>query len=109
MAQISEKWKQIASGWLGDESGRHCHWCKHMVSEDGCVTCGNKASPFCDGDRIRTWDGLDCASKCPVWELNEWYTDDANYDSTFNTANTQRDRREAYGQRDGSEGAINET
>ena len=24
-------------------------------------------------------------------------------------ANTQRDRREAYGQRDGSEGAINET
>jgi hypothetical protein len=75
---ITEKWGLIAKSWLGVASGRHCHWCKHKISCDFEVTCGNKASPYCDGERIRTWDGQSCARACQVFELNNWYKDDAN-------------------------------
>lgn len=88
MTGISNKWKQVAKNWLGIESGRHCHWCKHMVSKDGEVICNNKVSPFADGDRIRTWDGEICAKDCPVFELNDWYKDDANFERTFDTKST---------------------
>jgi len=54
-----------------------------MQSEEGEVTCTNKDSPYCDGDRIRTWDGLECATKCPVFELDDWYTADKNYEEYF--------------------------
>jgi len=80
---ISTKWSRLALSVLGDKDGRHCHWCKYMQSEEGEVTCTNKNSPFCDGDRIRTWDGLGCASVCKVFELDDWYTNDNNYDEYF--------------------------
>ena len=82
---ISPKWSKLAKAVLGDKSGRHCHWCKFIQSvEDGSeVHCSNKDSPFCDGDRIRTWDGQECASKCKVFELDEWYTQDENHEAYF--------------------------
>lgn len=81
---ISPKWRKLAKNVLGVAIGRHCHWCKYMVSNDGEVTCGNPKSPFAaDGDRIRTWDGVECAKQCRVFELNEWYKSDENYDKTF--------------------------
>lgn len=80
---ISAKWKHIAASWLGTSSGRHCHWCKYMLSEEGEVRCGNQNSQFCDGDRIRSWDGATCAAECSVFELDEWYTCDENFDKTF--------------------------
>lgn len=80
---ISKKWRKIASNFIGVPSGRHCHWCKHKVSKDGDVTCGNKASPFADGDRIHSWDGGKCARGCSVFELDQWYTDNDNYDKSF--------------------------
>ena len=82
---ISKRWEKVALSFLGEKTGKHCHWCKYMVSEDGDVTCGNKASQFCDGDRIRSWDGLECARKCGVFGLNEWYKSDENYRKTFKT------------------------
>jgi hypothetical protein len=83
MNKISKKWKPVAWAWLGNKQGKHCHWCEFMDSEDGEVTCGNPESKFCDGNRIRTWDGLQCAKECGHFILNEWYTKDENYDSTF--------------------------
>jgi hypothetical protein len=83
MTGISNRWKKIASGVLGIESGKHCHWCKHMISKDGSVTCGNPDSPFHDGDRIRTWDGKHCAERCPVFELDDWYKKDSNIERSF--------------------------
>ena len=75
---ISPKWSELATGWLGVASGRHCHWCKHIVHDDGESTCGNDKGKFYDGDRIRTWDGVDCAAECECFELSEYYTDDKN-------------------------------
>jgi len=80
---ISVKWSRLALSVLGDKDGRHCHWCKFIDSDGDTVCCSNKDSPFCDDDRIRTWDGLECASKCKVFELNKWYTDDKNYEEYF--------------------------
>lgn len=76
---ISPKWSKLAENVLGDKDGRHCHWCKFLQSDGDTVHCSNKDSPYCDGDRIRTWDGLECASKCSVFELDDWYTLDRNY------------------------------
>jgi hypothetical protein len=83
MNKISPKWIPVAIGWLGNKDGKHCHWCKFMKSDDGEVTCKNPDSQFCDGDRIRTWDGLWCAERCGLFELDEWYTKNENYDSFF--------------------------
>jgi hypothetical protein len=84
MPTISKKWKIVAKNWLGTVTGKHCHWCRFMKSEEGEVTCTNINSMFCDGDRIRTWDGIGCAKECGLFEINEWYTKDENYDKTFN-------------------------
>ena len=51
---ISPKWSRLAKNVLGNEMGRHCHWCKFMESDGDTVHCSNKDSPFCNGDRIRT-------------------------------------------------------
>jgi hypothetical protein len=82
---ISPLWVSVALLWTGNKEGRHCHWCKHMISEDGEVRCGNKGSQYYDGDRIRTWNGEYCAKHCVVFELDDWYKSDSNYDSTFNS------------------------
>lgn len=79
--RISPKWAKFAEGWLGTADGRHCHWCKYIHCEDGGAECENIKSPFCDGDRIRTWDGIVCATNCPVFELDDWYKSDNNFDS----------------------------
>lgn len=81
--QISSKWSKLALSVLGDVAGRHCHWCRFIDTEEGEAHCLNKDSPYCDDGRIRTWDGLECASKCKVFELDGWYTDDKNYNKTF--------------------------
>ena len=83
MKSISPKWSRLAESVLGDKTGRHCHWCKFIKTGEGEACCSNKNSPYCDGDRIRTWDGLECASKCSVFELDVWYTGDKNYDKYF--------------------------
>ena len=83
MNKISPKWIPVAKGWLGNEEGKHCHWCKFKDTEEGEVTCSNPKSKFCDGNRIRTWDGLGCAEECGFFELDEWYTKDENYDEYF--------------------------
>ncbi len=80
---ISDKWSKLALSVLGDKGGKHCHWCKFIDCDDGEAHCLYKESQFCDDDRIRTWDGLDCASKCTLFELDGWYTDDINYDTVF--------------------------
>ena len=80
---ISPKWSKLALHVLGDKDGRHCHWCKFIDFEEGEAHCINGDSPFCDGDRIRTWDGLECASKCKAFQLDDWYTDDKNYEEYF--------------------------
>lgn len=87
---ISGKWSQLALSMLGDKNGRHCHWCQFIHCEDSTAECFNEASPFCDGDRIRTWDGLECASKCKVFELDDWYTEDKNYEEYFGEVNDER-------------------
>ena len=81
--KISKKWSQIATNWLGNSEGKHCHWCRFKLSEEGEVTCDNLKSKFCDGGRIRSWDGLDCAKECGYFEIDEWYTKDKNYYKTF--------------------------
>ena len=83
---ISPKWRALATGFLGVPDGRHCHWCEHMVSEEGEVTCGNNRSKV-DG-RIRSWDGEQCAKECKVFKLSEWYTKDENHDAYFHTKPT---------------------
>jgi hypothetical protein len=83
MNQISPKWKPVAKGWLGNSNGKHCHWCSFAEFGDGEVTCGNPKSKFHDGDRIRTWDGLQCAKECGLFELDKWYTEDKNFDDYF--------------------------
>ena len=80
---ISKKWIDVAKFWTGNKNGKHCHWCKFIITEDGEATCGNTLSKFCDGDRIRSWDGLDCAKQCGLFELDDWYKDDKNYDEYF--------------------------
>lgn len=80
---ISPKWSKCARTMVGNSQGIHCHWCKYMRSQDGYVTCTNKKSRYCDGDRIRTWDGNFCAKRCGHFKLNSWYTKDKNYDITF--------------------------
>jgi len=90
MNKISKKWKPVAIAWVGNKYGKHCHWCSFMDSDDGEVTCSNPNSKFCDGDRIRTWDGLECAKECGVFELNEWYTKDENYDGIFKNNNEKK-------------------
>ncbi len=83
MSIISVKWTKLAKSVLGDETGRHCHWCKYIDCDDGEAHCLNENSQFCDGDRIRTWDGLHCASRCKAFELDDWYTEDKNYEEYF--------------------------
>ena len=80
---ISPKWSKLAKSVVGNKEGKHCHWCKHMKSEDGEVTCENPKSKFSDGERIRTWDGEGCANECGVFELSPWYESDKNYDKYF--------------------------
>ena len=75
---IGKEWAVFAKGWLGYSDGKHCHWCEHMVSEEGTVECGNPDSKFFDGDRIRTWDGRGCAVNCECFSLDAWYRDDSN-------------------------------
>ena len=78
---ISEKWKPLASLWLGSEAGEHCHWCKHIVEDDGTVECGNPDSEI--KGRIRTWDGEGCARRCKIFELLDRYKSDKNHDEYF--------------------------
>lgn len=80
---ISPKWSSLAKSILGEKNGRHCHWCEFANPDEGEVTCLNEKSEFCDGDRIRTWDGIKCASRCGAFKLDVWYTNDKNYDITF--------------------------
>lgn len=77
---ISKKWKDVARMWLGDEWGRHCHWCKFIEYDDGCSFCKKPKSKFADGNRIRSWDGKQCAEECGLFELKDWYKDDKKYD-----------------------------
>lgn len=83
MDDISLKWQSLSYALFGNYHGKHCHWCRFKKSNDGEVYCTNKKSMFHDGDRIRTWDGVYCAKKCGLFELDEWYTDDKNYDDYF--------------------------
>lgn len=83
MNKISLKWKRVAYFWTGNKKGKHCHWCKFAKIEDCEVYCGNKKSKFCDGKRIRTWDGESCAKKCGYFEIAKWYTSDRNFNKTF--------------------------
>lgn len=80
---ISKEWSIVANAWLGNKYGKHCHWCKYMLSEEGEVTCNNPDSKFFDGERIRSWDGLYCAEECGLFELNSWYKDDKNFYEYF--------------------------
>ncbi len=80
MKPISPKWSKLALSVLGDKNGRHCHWCKFIRTDGDIAICTNKDSLFCDGDRIRTWDGLECASQCKVFELDDWYSDNKKYE-----------------------------
>ena len=77
--KISSKWSDFALSLFGNKGGEHCHWCKFIESDGGEAHCINKKSEFCDEDRIRTWDGIGCAKKCGYFELDEWYTSDANF------------------------------
>ena len=78
---IAPKWVVFARGWLDIESGQHCHWCKHIVHDDGESHCSNPNSRYCDGDRIRTWDGETCAETCGCFELSDWYKADENFEA----------------------------
>ncbi len=83
-ARISPKWSKLSQHVLGNPSGIHCHWCVfHKSTIDGEVYCANKSSKYCDGGRIRTWDGEECAKKCSLFKLDNWYTDDKNYEEYF--------------------------
>lgn len=82
---ISPKWSKLSKRVFGNSEGKHCHWCKYIKSEDGESRCTNKLSKFCDGDRIRTWDGEGCAKECGQFKINKWYTDDKNFDAYFNS------------------------
>jgi len=79
--EISEKWKPISEGWLGNNMGVHCHWCKFIHNDDGESSCDNKKSKAYK-QRIRTWDGA-FAEECHFFELSDWYKSDENYDKTF--------------------------
>ena len=81
---ISEKWKNVAKYWLGNEDGIHCHWCEYIEHDDGSSYCIHKQSKFNDGDRIRGWDGKYCANNCKYFTLSDWYTKDENFDLCFN-------------------------
>jgi len=81
---ISPKWSKLAESILGNKEGKYCHWCKFINCHDGIAECSNPKSKFCDDDRIRTWDGLECASECGLFKLDDWYIDDKNYEATFN-------------------------
>lgn len=83
MSEISPKWSRLAEAVLGDKGGRHCHWCEFIDSDGDTARCSNGDSPFCDSDRIRTWDGLECAKQCKFFKLDDWYTDDKNYEKCF--------------------------
>lgn len=80
---ISNKWKPLASFWLGNSAGEHCHWCKHVDLDryEGEAYCGLKNTKF--PGRIRTWDGEDCARNCKHFRLGDWYKHDKNYDEYF--------------------------
>lgn len=84
---ISEKWKVISKNWLGIDDSKHCHWCKSIKHDDGESHCSNPNSKFNDGDRIRTWDGVYCATNCNCFELDEYYTSDETYDNYFGVTN----------------------
>ncbi len=75
---IGSEWSKIARQYVGNKHGEHCHWCAHIKHDDGESFCSNPESKFCDGDRIRTWDGEGCAEECGVFKLDPWYEDDAN-------------------------------
>jgi len=80
---ISNKWANLAISFVGNSSGRHCHWCKFIILDEYEAVCGNKLSEFADGERIRTWDGEGCAKNCDFFELNDWYKDDKNFYKFF--------------------------
>jgi hypothetical protein len=89
---ISEQWSIVAKVFLGKKSGKHCHWCKYHLTEEGEVTCINEKSKFCDEGRIRSWDGIYCAKKCGLFELEDWYKDDKNCQEYFKKKqNTKND------------------
>ena len=75
---IGKEWAQFARGWLGHADGRHCHWCEHILLEEGEAHCIHPESKFNDGDRIRTWDAHGCAMECQYFVLSSWYRDDKN-------------------------------
>ena len=81
--RISPKWAEVAISVLGDKNGQHCHWCKYIKHEDGYSFCTHPQSKFNDDDRIRSWDGLECAKECGCFKLDDWYTKDKNYEKYF--------------------------
>lgn len=80
MNKISPKWSKFAEKFINCPNGQHCHWCKFMKSEEGCVTCEHPKSKYNDGDRIRSWDGKACAEDCGYFEIDEHYTKDENFE-----------------------------
>jgi hypothetical protein len=82
---ISPEWSRIAENFIGKADGRHCHWCRHIEHDDGASYCNNPDSKLSDGERIRSWDGAQCAAECPVFSLDPWYEDDANVEKYFDT------------------------
>lgn len=83
---ISQKWMDAARFWVGNEHGKHCHWCKGIKHDDGESHCDNPDSKFFNEGRIRSWDGEECAKQCGHFKLSDFYKDDANYDKTFTQA-----------------------
>ncbi len=93
---ISSKWPKMSRAWLGNKTGRHCHWCKFILCEDGEANCNNTKSKFFEGGRIRSWDGEYCAKECGLFELSDWYKDDKNFDAYFATANKSMKENQEY-------------
>lgn len=87
--KISPKWSKASESWLGVKDGRHCHWCRHIDNKtyDGEAHCNNPDSKFFKKGRIRSWNGTGCAEECKCFEIDEWYTKDENYDTTFSKEN----------------------
>ena len=79
---IGREWSKIATGFVGNPEGQHCHWCKHIKTGDGAAWCNQPGAIYGDGERIRSWDG-EGAVGCGVFKLDPWYEDDANICQSF--------------------------
>lgn len=72
------KWVEIVTAWTGKASVRNCWFCKNNIVKDFTRVCDCEDSLYNRDPDTKTMDGAERCPLCDTFELDDFYTDDAN-------------------------------